>query len=451
MAECCRLEQLLQTSRPASQPVGYCGSKLMTWKDWLESVRNWQGTFLSRPEQVWALYHSDALEFSVRLFGLWAAGKKICLPGHTQPAFIEQAALVAEAFTGEFGERDCLNVPNMAVPASDQPLPVLQDAELFVFTSGSSGTPKAIHKHLSQLSSEVEHLHQLWGRQCSGLSVRGTVIHQHIYGLLFRVLWPLCEGWSIRADTCEYVEDLWKHEALDCPSLLISSPSHLSRLPLVINSKYAKSLKHIFSSGAPLAKEASLDAKAKFGLPVTEVFGSSETGGIAHRQQQAEGDVGWTPMPGVEVELDDEAACLRVRSAHLPTEDEWYQTADKARFDSSGRFWLEGRADRIVKVEGKRISLDEMEQCLCRTPWVQEACLLMLEGKGSRLGAVVALSAAGQSMLETHGRRPVNQLLTDALLTQFERPTLPRKWRYPSVIPVNAQGKRLRTLLLELF
>ena len=52
----------------------------------------------------------------------------------------------------------------------------------------------------------------------------------------------------------------------------------------------------IFSSGGPLLPESSQQAHALLGQSPTEVYGSSETGGVAWRQRARDGDA-WTARP----------------------------------------------------------------------------------------------------------------------------------------------------------
>src|SRR6201999_478108 len=62
------------------------------------------------------------------------------------------------------------------------------------FTSGSTGERKRIGKTLSQLEIEIRTLESLWGETLGDAGCLGTVSHQHIFGLTFRLLWPLMAG-----------------------------------------------------------------------------------------------------------------------------------------------------------------------------------------------------------------------------------------------------------------
>jgi acyl-coenzyme A synthetase/AMP-(fatty) acid ligase len=53
--------------------------------------------------------------------------------------------------------------------------------------------------------------------------------------------------------------------------------------------------------------------------------------------------------------------------------DGWYRTGDVGKLDRSSRLFLLGREDDLVKVEGKRVALGEVEGCLESFPKVKEA------------------------------------------------------------------------------
>jgi long-chain acyl-CoA synthetase len=70
------------------------------------------------------------------------------------------------------------------------------------------------------------------------------------------------------------------------------------------------------------------------------------------------------------------------RSGRVPVggrdDDGWYRTGDLGRLDKSGRLFLEGREDDLVKVDGKRVALGEVEGCLEAFPKVKQAQALVI-------------------------------------------------------------------------
>jgi hypothetical protein len=200
----------------------------------------------------------------------------------------------------------------------------------------------------------------------------------------------------------------------------------------------------IFSSGAPLPFAAATAARARFGTLPIEVLGSTETGGIAWRQQD-ETDALWTTLPGVVADIDNEGA-LRVSS---PFAGEAVTTGDVAE-RMGERLRLVGRADRVAKIDGKRVSLARVEQALLALPFVEAAAAIDLPARKGRLGAIVALNAEGLSALEAQGAFRFSRALRGALAARLEPSERPKHWRF-APIPLDRQGKRVQSLLRAAF
>ncbi len=76
---------------------------------------------------------------------------------------------------------------------------------LVLYTSGSTGAAQPVAKNLGQMAAEVAHLEKQFGALLGAADVISTVSHQHIYGLLFNVLWPLAAGRRIQASALSLV------------------------------------------------------------------------------------------------------------------------------------------------------------------------------------------------------------------------------------------------------
>lgn len=57
----------------------------------------------------------------------------------------------------------------------------------------------------------------------------------------------------------------------------------------------------------------------------------------------------------------------------------WFRTGDRGKLDKSGRLYLTGREDDVVKVDGKRVALGEVEGCLESFPKVKQAQALVID------------------------------------------------------------------------
>ena len=133
----------------------------------------------------------------------------------------------------------------------------------------------------------------------------------------------------------------------------------------------------------------------------------------------------WTLFEGMTLTRTDEGWYLH--SSYLTESDsDGFQLADQISLQEDGRFLLQGRLDRIVKIEEKRLSLNELEQRLMDTPWIADAFTVMIEKSRDVVGAVVVLNQDGQQQLEAKGRNELIKQIRTALSQWFEAVVLPR-------------------------
>lgn len=444
MAEFIALNQLLATGRAPEFVVANGPDGPLSFADFSLQVAGWQAAFAARPGQRFALFFNHGIDFAAALLGAWHAGKCVYLPGDALPATLQRLSLETDGFAGDL---PAVCQPLTPVPGAYPQWQALDpDAiQLVVYTSGSSGEPSAIAKKLSQLFSEVAALQTCFGAKAERATVLATVSHQHIYGLLFRILWPLSAGLPFASARLVYPEEIAAALSQTSNALLISSPAHLKRLPAGLDWSGAANLQLLFSSGGPLPEEALPDCRQLLGQAPVEVYGSSETGGIAWRQRHQNHQTNWQALPGVGIKVENEIMLLR--SPHL-SDGQWQAGSDRIALSASG-FELLGRNDRIIKIEEKRLSLTAAEQTLLATGLLSEIRLLALPG--ARLALVAVPAPAGWQMMDLQGKRALNQALKDALAPQLEASILPRHFRYLQALPVNMQGKTTEAALQALF
>ncbi|HEV8492370.1 MAG TPA: AMP-binding protein [Candidatus Angelobacter sp.] len=431
------------------------GAEVRTWAYLRARISSWEHALVGVDGELVALYQRDSLEFMAALAALWRLGKQALVPANNLPASCAHLAAITSHFAGDFPLDQAITAAHTMDNSTlaSLPVPDIHTPALILFTSGSTGNPEPVGKTFAQLESELSALEIQWGEQLADATITSSVSHHHIYGLLFRLLWPLCTGRPLVVRERDYWEELADDARRFARVAIISSPAHLSRIPPLDWPAQAQ-IAAIFSSGAPLATEAALAASARFGRSVTEVYGSTETGGIGWREQD-KGSV-WICLPGVQIALttsddaDSEDPLLQVRSKHL-ADDNWYTSADRASLDADGRFSLCGRADRIAKVGGKRISLSAIERILEQQQGVAQVRVIMLPERGDRLGAVVVLDNDGNKRLVDQGKNGINQQFKNALENTVDRVAIPRYWRYLGELPRNRQGKTTQADLAQLF
>ena len=402
------------------------------------------------PARRWALVCDDAGWFGAGLMALAGRDRSIVLPQSPQAGSLADTGVEA-VLTDRPLDFPGLETLAVAEPAADfqagQPAP--DDAtRVEFFTSGSSGVPKCVPKTYLQLRLEVEALERQWGGSLGDATVVGTVPHHHLYGLLFRVLWPLAAGRAFAADMCLQPGEL-RATAAGRRCVIVSSPAFLSRLTDPGELPPAGQVAGLFSSGAPLPDPVAQALGERWGRAAVEVYGSTETGGVAWRAwSNAAERSWWTPIQGVSAEAREEAVGSRLwaRSGCTYAQD-WMATGDLAQFDADGRFALLGRADDVLKFEDKRVSLSEMRARLLQHPWVAEARLVLLPGRRQHIGAVVVLKPERRSL----ERRELREALRAWMAERYETLLIPRKWRFPEALPDNAMGKTEQARLLALF
>ncbi len=399
----------------------------------------------------WALCIGDSFDFACGLFALFAAGKQVVLPANHKPAALAQLTGLydsvldnVERLLGCGGSKGCAE------------LTIDPHAPLSLVTSGSSGVPKVVHKTLAQFDAEVRTLSTLWGAAMQDVTVVASVPHHHIYGLLFRLLWPLAAGQPFDRMICVEPADVKARLAALGRTILVSSPAQLARWPSLIKlDEFVPAPRFIFSSGGPLAVETAITYATVLQVAPIEVYGSTETGGIGWRCQHplcSENGAGdaWTPMPGVDVRCTADGA-LQLRSPHL-SDDQWLGVQDAVQIGTDGRFRLLGRLDRIIKLEEKRVSLSELEQVLVRHPWVKQAALAQLNGARLRLGAVIVLTSEGShAWRDAASRQLMIKALRRYLAEYFDAVVLPRYWRIRTQLPFDERGKLSASALTACF
>ncbi|WP_236207360.1 acyl-CoA synthetase family protein [Pseudomonas tohonis] len=394
------------------------------------------GAFQARGIQRIALYLEDGAELAAALLGAWRAGIEVLLPADAQAQTRKRLGEHCDLWLDGL---DGLDAEPLAPAALD-----LDACRLVLCTSGSSGEAKLIDKTLRQLANEVEALEALWGADLAGATLVASVSAQHIYGLLFRVLWPLCAGRPFVRRAQPFAEDIQQASLEAGDFAWIASPALLKRMGDNLDWPALRGVRRVFSSGGALPADAAAELQQRLGQWPTEIYGSSETGGIAWRQ----GGALWQPFAGVAVGQDADGA-LHLASPYLPAGHR-EQTADAVRIDADGRFELLGRLDRIVKLEEKRISLPMLEQALGEHPFVAEARLGVVQEGRAFLGALVALSAEGIHVLRNQGRRTVTETLRRHLAGHCEAIALPRRWRLVRQLPWSSQGKLPQALVENL-
>jgi len=464
-------ERLLAANE--SDVVAIVNGEIRNSRQLCVSVAELVTTLSSLPQQKWLVWADSAYPFLVEFFALCLSGKQIVMPGNVQADYLKNisgsfdAVLADVAIPAVDSDKAVVHVKatetesmeiGEAIDVVKKAVDSLDDSAITLYTSGTTGEAKAINKTLGLLVEEVIAQQSMWADKVGNCSVVSTVGHQHIYGLLHYALWPWYRRAPVVDPASHLAEEVFSLARMHAPSVLVSSPTHLHRLYAGLNevdcidAASGKPLFYsVFSSAGLLEKQKAGVIERCAGTSPIEIFGSTETGGVAWRQQslQSEGDAQWESLAGVNVSRDTDSGCLSIQSRFMLENS--YLMSDRVSEIRQGHFCLQGRADRIVKVEGKRLSLDEMLAKLSTHRYVGEARLLVLKKRREEVCAIVRLSESGKAALNNHDKRQMNSELRSCLLESFELPLLPRRWRYVDEFPCDQQGKVTQAALQTLF
>lgn len=330
---------------------------------------------------------------------------------------------------------DALTWPDAGFPPADP------DTEwIHLFTGGSTGTPQIWPKTVRNLLAETIRIVDSY-KITAGDRLVSTVSSLHIYGLLYYLLAALVAGAAVTAATPLFPAEIEEEINSNRADVLISVPAHYRALKSYWGKGFT--LRMAFSSAGVLAAEDAEAFSSKYGVGIIEVYGSTETGGVASRIK-FQGEEDFTAFEPVDLKIEEEN--LWVRSVYISSnlaldKEGYYQIGDRAAFTGPSRFKLLGRSDSIVKIGGKRVDLEEVRQVIKRHELVTEALVIALPVGSARENQIAALV---EGTLASEDLRP----LMDQTLEPYARP---RRIKVVDKIPLTAAGKFDHQTISRLF
>jgi acyl-coenzyme A synthetase/AMP-(fatty) acid ligase len=304
------------------------------------------------------------------------------------------------------------------------------------YTSGSTGLPSANPKTWRSFhASNAGNLAMLRAAVGADFTAVATVPPQHMYGMEMSVLLPLLGGVGVHAGRPFFPADVAAALAeVPAPRVLVSTPVHLRAL--VESGVALPPLAAMVSATAPMPPELAQAAELRFGAPLLEVFGSTETCVFASRRTTCEED--WTLYPDVHLHPQPDGTQVSAPQLDAPR-----LLADIVSLTADGRgFRLRGRQADMLEIAGKRASLGDLTRRLLAIPGVRDGVVFQLDG-GDTLGVhrIAALAVAPE--LDEHA-------ILDALRRAIDPVFLPRPLLKVDALPRNETGKLPRAALLEL-
>ena len=341
-----------------------------------------------------------------------------------------------------------------------------EDVAVLLFTSGTTGTPKAAVLRHEHLSSYVLNTVEFMGADEDEVALV-SVPPYHVAGVS-AVLSSVYGGRRIvylSQFSAEGWVDLAQREAVTHAMVV---PTMLGRILDVLDARGVKlpALRHLSYGGGrmPVAVvERAMDLLP--GVDFVNAYGLTETASTIsvltpedHREAFASDDpavrarlasVG-KPLPTVEVEIRDGEICVRGaqvsgeylgRKAAL-TADGWFPTNDGGRLDDAGYLFVEGRLDDVIVRGGENLSPGEIEDVLLEHPAVADVAVVGIPSEewGEAVAAVVVAA---------EGQRASDAELQDWVRGRLRSARTPERVEFRDELPYNETGKLLRRVLRE--
>ncbi len=230
------------------------------------------------------------------------------------------------------------------------------------------------------------------------------------------------------------------------------------------------SVHYCFSAAATLPVQVGQQWQQKFGLPINEGYGLTETSPFAsynHRLQFVPGSIG-TPIDSVEMrviatETGDECAVgelgeIVIRGPNVmlgywnrdedtrsAIRDGWFHSGDIGRIDERGFFYIVDRVKDMIAVGGLKVFPAEVERVLLDHPDVSQVAVVGIHDDvfGEQVVAFVVLAESESSVdlrliaIRQHANRHLANYKVPRIVVQIDE------------LPRNPSGKVLKRELRE--
>ncbi len=418
-----------------------------------------------------ALMSSNRPEFVVALWAIWRLGAAAVL---LSPAWrdteVEHALAVTKPAhaVGDHpvlaGLMPMLQLDDPITPGRrefDTPAP---DADaLLVFSSGTTGMPKAVRHTHGGFAAAVRHWRGALGLT-SADRMQIVTPPSHILGLL-NIVMALDTGAWIRLHRRFDIDQMLHH--IEADRITVEMAVAPIALALAAHPKLdsydLSSLRYVMWCATPVTKSVAEAVTGRAGVNWVTAYGTSELPVIAcNSLEGARLDTVGRPVPGVDVRVvsladgapvapgevgEIQARSDSVMAGYLPDEataqafsDGWYRTGDVGYLDTDGWLRITDRAKEMIKVRGFQVAPAEIEAVLHGHPRVDDCAVFGVEDAADGEAVVAAVA--------THGSVEPDELidLVAQRLASYKR--LSRVVIVPE-IPRLPSGKVLRRVLKE--
>ena len=432
------------------------------------------------PNGVVGVYTLNQPHWVVASFAAWGSGFTVAavnrlMPEDTVRALLELTAAERVLVVPGDESADHIGVPALPIDLDGSPevsgatdsltVPAPDDAAAILFTSGTTGLPKAFAWTHRRIGDDARNQAGSYARHpgfrdsVAPATVAPIVSftaygHAAVYSSMALSLWTGRQLVLVPKFTVEGVQQLVGRYELGALRL---NPAALHMLATTDLDVDLSSLRYVYSGTATLTAKTRELFTERYGVPILQGYGQSETGPISLSQyedvvsgREPPGSVGRVldrvelriadaddhALPRgsegeIQVKSRDVAAPVSESSLAL-TGDGFVRTGDVGRVDDDGFLWLTGRMIEKMVVGGFNVFPAEIEEVMRRAEGVDDAVVVGLpdDRLGERpVAGVVGRGASDHDALEQHAREH---------LAAYK---VPRAWFELEAVPLTDRGK----------
>jgi long-chain acyl-CoA synthetase len=418
-----------------------------------------------------ALMSSNRPEFVVALGAIWGLGAAVVLMSTSWKRAEVEHALALTQPSHAVGDSavlaDVMPMLNLDEPvtpgALDFDTPDPSSDALFVFSSGTTGMPKAVRHTHGAFAAAVDH----WGTALGMTSTDRMQIMtppSHILGLL-NIATALHAGAWIRLHPRFDVDTMLSHVESDRITIEMAvAPIALALAAHPRLESYdLSSLRYVMWCATPVTQSVADAVTERVGVTWVTAYGASELPVIScNALEGARLDTVGRAVDGVRIRIastdTDESLSpgeigeIQVLSpsamaGYLPDDetasafaDGWYRTGDLGYLDEDGWLRITDRAREMIKVRGFQVAPAEIEAVLHGHPAVADCAVFGIPDATSGEAVVAAVTRSGAV--------EADELITLVAerLASYKRPS---RVIFVPEIPRLPSGKALRRVLKE--
>ena len=333
---------------------------------------------------------------------------------------------------------------------------------LIMFTSGSSGKPKAVVHNFNSLFESVNNLDSFSGLQDRDVWLASLPLY-HIGGFMIPVRALLSGGSLVFPDSLRH-EDLAGALKEKCPTHLSFVSTTLARF---IDDKFvpSKNLKHAFLGGGPATSELCIRAIDNY-WPIVKVYGSTETcsmvTALLPEDVKLRPDSSGKVTGSNKITIKDNSGAgagiidhgeILVSSKSLFTEylndpkatesvlqNGVFSTGDLGSVDNEGYLYLSSRRNDLIITGGENVSPLEIEETLLSKSSVKDA--FVFSASDDKWGEIVCAAVVSENESETE--------IKNFLKEKIAGYKIPKRYYFLDHIPRTEMGKVKRGELMKL-